>query len=130
MIDTGFKSPTAEGDDYNNWYYPEMLILKIQILPFLPLATISRIVTISRSIYRSGATIDGIEAKLVMSRAVAIGSCPYLYLKDGSSYNYYTDLASETLGGPWFDTPKYESGIYELGDFESIDGTYNLKVER
>jgi parallel beta-helix repeat protein len=56
------------------------------------------------------------------------GSCPFLYLWDGEEYNYYTDLASESLGGSWFETPLYEAGIYELGDFQSEDGVYKMKV--
>ena len=56
------------------------------------------------------------------------GSCPFLYLWDGDDYTYYTDLASESLGGSWFETPLYEAGIYELGDFQAEDGVYKMKV--
>ncbi|NYZ77548.1 right-handed parallel beta-helix repeat-containing protein, partial [Candidatus Micrarchaeota archaeon] len=56
------------------------------------------------------------------------GSCPFLFLWDGSGYEYYTDLAGESLGGSWFETPLYEAGIYELGDFQSDDGVYRMKV--
>jgi hypothetical protein len=76
----------------------------------------------------SGATINGIEAKFIMTRSATPGSCPFLYLSDGSNYNYYTDLAGEMLGTPWFKPEKYESGIYELGDFQPIDGTYKMKI--
>ncbi len=56
------------------------------------------------------------------------GSCPFLYLWNGDEYDYYTDLAGESLGGSWFETPHYEAGIYELGDFESENGLYKMKV--
>ncbi len=56
------------------------------------------------------------------------GSCPFLYLWQGTGYEYYTDLAGESLGGSWFETPLYEAGIYELGDFRATDGVYRMKV--
>lgn len=56
------------------------------------------------------------------------GSCPFLYLWNGTNYSYYTDLAGEPLGVSWFKPKKYEAGIYELGDFQPVAGTYTLKV--
>jgi len=56
------------------------------------------------------------------------GSCPFLYLWDGEEYDYYTDLAGESLGGSSFETGLYEAGIYELGNFKSEDGTYRMKI--
>ncbi|MFH0885042.1 MAG: NosD domain-containing protein [Candidatus Micrarchaeota archaeon] len=56
------------------------------------------------------------------------GSCPFLYLWNGSGYDYYTDLAGESIGAPWFETPLYEAGIYELGGFKPTNGVYKLKV--
>ncbi len=59
---------------------------------------------------------------------VSYGSCPFLYLKNGSDYSYYTDLGGEPLGTAWFRPQKYTSGMYELGDFQPTNGTYDLKV--
>ncbi|MFH1221920.1 MAG: right-handed parallel beta-helix repeat-containing protein [Candidatus Micrarchaeota archaeon] len=56
------------------------------------------------------------------------GSCPFLFLWNGSDYSYYTDLAGESIGGSWFETPLYQAGIYELGDLKSTNGTYKMKV--
>jgi parallel beta-helix repeat protein len=58
----------------------------------------------------------------------ATGSCPFLFLWDGDGYDYYTDLAGESIGAPWFETPLLESGIYELGDFKSTGGMYKMKI--
>ena len=55
-------------------------------------------------------------------------SCPFLYLWNGKNYDYYTDLAGEPLGAPWFNPETYEAGIYELGDFASTDGAYKVKL--
>jgi parallel beta-helix repeat protein len=56
------------------------------------------------------------------------GSCPFLFLWDGANYSYYTDLAGESLGSPWFETPLYGAGIYELGDFKPDGGEYRMKL--
>ncbi len=56
------------------------------------------------------------------------GSCPFLYLKNGSDYSYYTDLAGEMLGLSVFNPQKYQAGIYELGNFTPTDGVYDMKV--
>jgi parallel beta-helix repeat protein len=56
------------------------------------------------------------------------GSCPFLFLGNGDGYDYYTDLAGESLGGSKAETPLYEAGMYELGNFESKDGIYKMKI--
>jgi parallel beta-helix repeat protein len=56
------------------------------------------------------------------------GSCPFLFLSNGSEYNYYTDLGGEPLGAPWFKPQEYQAGIYELGNFQPTDGVYQLKI--
>jgi parallel beta-helix repeat protein len=57
-----------------------------------------------------------------------IGSGPFLFLWNGSAYDYYTDVAGEPLGIPLFKPQKYESGIYELGAFKPDNGAYKLKL--
>ncbi len=123
---TGFKSSTAVGDYYNNWSYPDMFILKMDSA-FSPFNDDQQDFYDFSFNFPSGASIDGIEAKLVMCRAGHWVLSLFIFRME-PSYNYYTDFAGESFGGSWFEPHIYEAGIYEFGDFEAIDGVYNLKV--
>ena len=69
-----------------------------------------------------------VDHNTLLNSYVAYGSCPFLYLWNGSEYGYYTDLGGEPLGVPWFRPQKYEAGVYGLGNFQPVDGVYKLKV--
>jgi len=125
---TGFKSPTAEGDDYTDWTEPTYVYIQDDYYAYPTVNDQQHDFYNFSFNVPADASISGIEAKLVMTRSASPGSCPFLYLGDGTNYNYYTDLAGESLGGSWFETPLYEAGIYELGNFGSTDGIYKLKV--
>ena len=58
------------------------------------------------------------------------GSCPYVYLWDGSAYRYHTDLSGSVLaaGLSFFRPAFYDTNVYELGDFAPVDGVYRLKA--
>jgi hypothetical protein len=58
-------------------------------------------------------------------------SCPFVFLWNGKSYDYYTDLAGSVLGAGilLFNPVHYDGGIYELGSFSADQsGIYRLKV--
>jgi hypothetical protein len=58
-------------------------------------------------------------------------SCPFVFLWNGKSYKYYTDLAGSVLGAgiSLFDPEHYDGGVYELGGFAAdASGIYRLKV--
>ncbi|MFA5125766.1 MAG: hypothetical protein WC462_02060 [archaeon] len=58
------------------------------------------------------------------------GSCPYLFLSDGNEYKFHTDLMGAPLAkdANIFKPEYYNGGIYSLGDFTPVNGTYKLKV--
>ena len=65
---------------------------------------------------------------LFSGQYTSYGSCPFIYLRNGSGYSYYTDLGGEPLGVSWFKPQKYTAGMYELGDFQPTNGTYDIAV--
>ena len=58
------------------------------------------------------------------------GSCPYVFLWDGQSWNFHTDLSGSPLGAgqPFFKPAWYGANIYELGTFAPRDGLYRMRL--
>jgi len=59
------------------------------------------------------------------------GSCPYVYLPDGKTgWRYHGDLSGSTLasGISFFKPEFYGDNMYDLGDFASADGRYDLRL--
>lgn len=57
-------------------------------------------------------------------------SCPFLYLFDGAGWRYHTDLAGSVLAsGVALIRPEfYAGGVYALGAFPPVDGSYRMRV--
>ncbi|MBN1770367.1 MAG: hypothetical protein JXB32_03830 [Deltaproteobacteria bacterium] len=58
------------------------------------------------------------------------GSCPYVFLWDGQTWRFHTDLSGSPLGAglPFFKPAFYGANIYELGDFAPHDGLYRMRL--
>ncbi len=58
------------------------------------------------------------------------GSCPYLFLQQGSEYRYHTDLSGSPLayGLNFFRPGYYGTNIYELGSWSDDHGVYRMKL--
>ena len=58
------------------------------------------------------------------------GSCPYVYLWDGSAYHFYGDLSGSVLGKGLdiFKPAYYGENIYELGDYAPSAGRYRMRL--